>query len=99
MYNNNWWIIILILLFFGCGNYSFNGCCGNNCGCGCGCNNSCGNNCNCGSNSCDSSQRDRTPEKREARGLLFFCAQSRKNKPFLYRFLLTFAGYAVKYVQ
>ena len=29
MYNNNWWIIILILLFFGCGNYSFNGCCGN----------------------------------------------------------------------
>ena len=59
MYNNNWWIIILILLFFGCGNYSFNGCCGNscgnNCGCGCGCNNSCGNNCNCGSNSCNNS--------------------------------------------
>ena len=99
MYNNNWWIIILILLFFGCGNYSFNGCCGNNCGCGC--NNSCGNNCNCGSNSCNNScnncgcncctatnRRGTEHQKKGGQRPPFFCAQSRKNKPFLYRFYL-----------
>ena len=46
MYKNNSWIIILILLFFGCGNYSFNGCCGNNCGCSNGCG-GCDNGCGC----------------------------------------------------